>query len=77
MLVFWFWVLLLAALLFWPVSNLIWTLSVRRKQRKLKQELDQQEILAQKKRARFIAAFVCLIFSLMFNLSRLGMPTDG
>lgn len=77
MLVFWFWVLLLAALLFWPVSNLIWTLSVRRKQRKLKQELKQQEILAQKQRARFIAVFVCLIFSLMFNLSRLGMPTDG
>ena len=77
MLVFWFWVLLLAALLFWPVSNLIWTLSVRRKQRKLKQELTDQEILAQKKRARFIAVFICLIFSLMFNLSRLGMPTNG
>ena len=77
MLVFWFWVLLLAALLFWPVSNLVWTLSVRRKQRKLKQELNQQEILAQKQRARFIAVIICLIFSLMFNLSRLGMPTDG
>ena len=77
MLVFWFWVVLLAALLFWPVSNLIWTLSVRRKQRKLKQELNEQEILAQKQRARFIAIFICLVFSLMFNLSRLGMPTDG
>ncbi|MDJ0957462.1 MAG: hypothetical protein QNI91_11410 [Arenicellales bacterium] len=77
MLVFWFWVLLLAALLFWPVSNLIWTLSVRRKQRKLKKELDEQEILAQKKRARFIAVLICLIFSLMFNLSQLGMPTNG
>ena len=77
MLVFWFWVLLLAALLFWPVSNLIWTLSVRRKQRKLKMELTEQEIMAQKRRARFIAVFICLIFSLMFNLSRLGMPTNG
>ena len=77
MLVFWFWVLLLAALLFWPVSNLIWTLSVRRKQRKLKKELDDQEILAQKQRARFVAVIVCLVFSLMYNLSRLGMPTNG
>ena len=77
MLIFWFWVLLLTALLFWPVSNLIWTFSVRRKQRKLKQELEEQEILAQKQRARFIAIFICFLFSLMFNLSRLGMPTDG
>lgn len=77
MLVFLVWVLLLAALLFWPVSNLIWTFSVRRKQRKLKQQLDEQEILAQKQRARVLAVFVCLLFSLMYNLSRLGMPTDG
>ena len=77
MLSFLIWVLLLAALLFWPVSNLVWTLSVRRKQRKLNMQLDAQEIAAQKQRARFIAAFVCLLFSVLYNLSRLGMPTNG
>ena len=71
------WVFLLAALLFWPVSRLVWTFSVRRKQRKLKQELDEQEILAQKQRAHIIAAVVCVLFSLLYNLSTLGIPSDG
>ena len=71
------WVLLLTALLFWPVSNLIWTFSVRRKQKKLKQELSEEEILAQKQRARFISVIICLVFSILYNLSRLGMPTSG
>lgn len=77
MLSFVFWVLLLAALLFWPVSSLVWTLAVRRKQRRLKQELDERELAAQKRRARFIAVFLCLLFSLMYNLSRLGLPSSG
>lgn len=71
------WVLLLAVLLFWPVSNLIWTFSVRRKQKKLKQELSESEILAQKKRARFIGVIISLVFSLLYNLSRLGLPAGG
>ena len=41
------WVLLLAILLYWPVSNLIWTFSVRRKQKKLKQELGEGLTLEQ------------------------------
>jgi len=77
MITFVFWVLLLAVLLFWPVSSLIWTFSVRRMQRKLKKELDEQEILAQKRRARIVSAFVCLLFSVMYNLSTLGPPSDG
>jgi len=72
-----FWVLLLAAALFWPVSKLIWTFSVRRQQRKLQMELGEEEVLAQKKRARFISVFVCLMFSVLYNLSRLGIPTNG
>ena len=71
------WILLLAILLFWPVSNLIWTFSVRRKQKKLGQELSGEEILAQKKRARFISAVICFLFSVLFNLSRLGIPEHG
>ena len=77
MTVFILWVLLLAVLLFWPVSNLIWTFSVRRKQKKLQMELGEEEIHAQKQRARFIAVIICFVFSLLYNLSRLGVPTDG
>ena len=77
MVTFLFWVFLLAVLLFWPVSSLIWTFSVRRKQRKLKKELDEQEVLAQKQRARIISAVICLLFSFLYNVSTLGIPSDG
>lgn len=75
--IFWFWVLLLAALLFLPVSNLIYVVSVRRKQRKLDTELDQNELAAQKQRARFVAVVVCFLFSFFFNVSRIGFPVHG
>lgn len=67
--VFWFWVLVLAALLSWPVSNLIWVISVRRLQRKLKRELEAHEVAAQRQRAWFIAIFVCAIFAFLFVLN--------
>ena len=71
------WVLLLAALLFWPMSKLIWVMSVRRLQRKLDRELDEQEIAGQMNRARIISVFVSLTFSFLYNLSTLGMPGGG
>lgn len=77
MIVFILWVLLLTVLMFWPVSNLIWTVSVRRKQKKLQTELSEDEIRAQKQRARFISVVICFVFSILYNLSRLGVPTDG
>ena len=64
---FWFWVVVLGAALFLPVSNLMHVFSVRRLQKKLQRELDANEIAAQKKRSYFIAIFVCLIFSILFN----------
>ena len=70
-------VLVLAALLFFPVSKLIWVVSVRRLQRKLVRELDETELQGQAKRARFIAGLLCLPFSYLFNLSLLGMPGHG
>lgn len=60
-------ILILAGLLFFPVARIIWTLSVRRLQRKLGRELNQNEITAQLKRARFLALFLVLIFSYLFN----------
>ncbi len=65
-------ILVLAGLLFFPASNVIWTLSARRLQRKLKRELTQQEALGQRTRARFITLFVVLIFSYLFNTQVLG-----
>lgn len=75
--IFWLWVLLLAALLFLPVTNLIYVVSVRRQQRKLKTELDSGELAAQKQRARFISVLVCFLFSFFFNVSTIGFPVHG
>ena len=77
MLKFILWVLLLAALLFWPMSKLVWVLSVRRMQRKLARELDEKEIAGQKNRAWVISIFMSLLFSFLYNLSTLGMPGSG
>jgi hypothetical protein len=71
------WVLLLAALLFWPMSKLIWVMSVRRLQRKLARDLDEAEIAGQMNRARIISVFVSLTFSFLYNLSTLGLPGSG
>ncbi len=70
-------VLVLAALLFFPVSKLIWVFSVRRMQRKLNRELNPQEIAGQMTRARFISIFISLLFSYLFNLNLIGLPTNG
>jgi len=65
-------VLVLAALLFFPVSKLLWVLSVRRIQRREARELTRDELDGQLARARFITVFVVLIFSLLFNYSLFG-----
>jgi hypothetical protein len=65
-------VLVLAALLFFPVSKLLWVLSVRRIQRREARELTRDELDGQLARARFITVFVVLIFSVLFNYSLLG-----
>ena len=70
-------VLVLTLLLFFPISKLIWVMSVRRLQRKLKTDLQEKEIQGQLIRARFIAVFVALIFSFLFNLNLLGWPANG
>ena len=58
---------LLAILLFFPVSKMIWTLSVRRMQRKLKRQLTEVEIKGQKSRAQFISVIIVIPFSWFFN----------
>lgn len=70
-------VIVLALLLFFPISKLIWVLSVRRLQRKLNRELDATELAGQMTRARFVSIFVSLLFSYLFNLNMIGLPTNG
>ena len=64
--------LVLAALLFFPTSKLIWTFSVRRLQRRTQRELTAEETRGQLNRARFIALIVVAIFSFLFNSSMIG-----
>ena len=70
-------VFILALLLFFPITKLIWVISVRRLQRKLKRELNESELAGQMTRARFISIFVSLLFSYLFNLNLIGLPTNG
>ncbi len=77
MLNFILWVLLLAALLFWPMNKLVFVLSVRRLQRKLERPLNEKEIAGQLNRARVISVFVCVLFSYLYNLGTIGMPGGG
>jgi hypothetical protein len=71
------WVLLLAVLLFFPVSKLIWVLSIRKLQRKMQRELSEQETKGQLRRARILAVFIVVIFSLLFNAHMIGVPGNG
>lgn len=70
-------VFVLALLLFFPITKLIWVISVRRLQRKLKRELNETELAGQMTRARFISIFVSLLFSYLFNLNLIGLPAHG
>jgi hypothetical protein len=70
-------VFVLAVLLFFPISKLIWVMSVRRLQRKLNRELNETELAGQMTRARFVSIFVSLLFSYLFNLNLIGLPTHG
>ncbi len=70
-------VLILALLLFFPVSKLLWVLSVRRLERKTQRKLSEQEIQGQLQRARALAVVVVLIFSFLFNAKLIGVPGNG
>ncbi len=69
---FYFSVAVLALMLYFPASKIIWVLSVRRLQRKSKQELSTEEVARQKGRARFIAVLLVVAFSFLFNWNLFG-----
>ncbi len=70
-------VLIFAVMLFFPVSKMIWVISVRRLEKKLQRQLTSEELSGQLARARFIALPVVLIFSFLFNLNMIGLSPNG
>jgi dolichol kinase len=61
-------VLILAVLLYIPVSKIVWVLSVRRLERKVDRPLTESEMRNQLIRARVVGAILVLIFAYLFNL---------
>jgi len=65
----WFWgsSMVLAVMLFFPVSKFMWVISVRRFETKQKRKTTEEERDRIRKRSRMIAAFVVITFSFLFN----------
>jgi hypothetical protein len=61
------WGFLLALALFYPVRQLIWTLSVRREERSTDAPLDEIRTFALKRRASVTAAFLCFVFAVIYQ----------
>ena len=59
------WIMLLSAVLFFPVRKLIWILYVRKKQ-KTQQSVSEEEKIGLKKRATFTAILLCIVFSYIY-----------
>ena len=59
------WVILLSAVLFFPVRQLIWVLYVRKKQ-KTQGEVSEEEKISLKKRASFTSILLCIVFSYLY-----------
>ena len=59
------WIVLLSAVLFFPVRKLIWVLYVRKKQ-KTQQSVSEEEKNSLKKRATFTSVFLCIVFSYIY-----------
>lgn len=74
---YWLSVAVLTALLFLPVSRLVWVLSVRRLERRQGAALSDAERRGQLSRARLVAGVVCALFSALFNYRILDMSAHG
>ena len=59
------WTVLLSAVLFLPIRQLIWVLYVR-KQQKIKKDVSDEEKKGLKKRANVPATLLCIVFSYIY-----------
>ena len=60
-----FWIVLLSAVLFFPVRQLIWVLYVRKKQ-KTQGSVSEEEKSSLKKRATLTSILLCIVFSYIY-----------
>ena len=65
----WYWgsTVLLAVLLFFPVSKLIWVVRVRRLERRLGRQSTEEEREAQRRTARILGALIAVTFAFLYN----------
>ncbi|MBT4888659.1 MAG: hypothetical protein HON65_03795 [Rhodospirillales bacterium] len=62
------WMIVLAAMLFFPVRQMMWVMSVRRAIRKGGEDnVNEAEKERLKKRASFTSALLCFLFSLFYT----------
>ena len=62
----WLWTVVLGAALFLPVRSLIWTMQIRRAQKKTGEDIDQAETLRLKNRAGVTAGLLCFVFAVVY-----------
>ena len=62
----WLWTAILGLVLFIPVRQLIWVMSVRREERKTGTKPDEARRSALKRRASVTSALLCLVFSMVY-----------
>lgn len=74
-LLLWYWgtTLLLAVLLYFPTSKLIWVMRVRRMERKLARKTTEDERNQQLRTARMLAALIAVTFAFLYNRT-LNLP---
>ena len=60
-----FWIIILSAVLFFPVRQLIWVLYVRKKQKVQKTVSDEEKQIL-KKRSTFTSILLCVVFSYLY-----------
>lgn len=65
----WFWLttLVLAVALFFPVSKMVWVVSVRRMERKLARVTTDEEREKLRRRSRILTSIIVVTFAFLFN----------
>lgn len=59
----WLWTVVLGVMLFFPVRQLIWVLSVRRHERRTGKQADEETRSSMRRRSVATSALLCLVFA--------------